>query len=293
MSNAEPPSYEQATGSTSFARRERNGITPQARRSIEDESRPLPDGWVRTFDPVSKHQFFVDTRADPPRSIWHHPYDDEEYMNSVSPEERQHLGGIMRCPSKEDISAETTDEEGDDHAHGSRGKQPLGTASSSHARGSRGLGRRMKDKLTGTTHEQRAAERQRREQQERDMYRQHQIFRRGLEAALNSGQPQYLGEDDNGVPVYLEPPGFNPGIRVRRVARLSPYIQEIFYEPPGPVPSGARYVRPDELYTGYGAYGRPGTAYNRPYGYGYGGGIGMMPLAAPLFGGMLLGGLLF
>ncbi|KAK8062325.1 hypothetical protein PG997_014422 [Apiospora hydei] len=36
-------------------------------------------------------------------------------------------------------------------------------------------------------------------------------------------------------------------------------------------------------------YGRPFGPYNRPMGMGYGGGMGMMPMALPLFGGMALG----
>jgi hypothetical protein len=123
------------------------------------------------------------------------------------------------------------------------------------------------------------------------VYRQHQIFRRGLEAAIETGQPQHLGQDDSGTDVYLEPPGYRyPGIQ--RIERISPYIQEIIYEPPGPVNRKARHLRPDPIYPGgYGPPIRPYGAYNRPYGYGYGGGTGMMPGAGPLFGGLLLGSL--
>ncbi|KAI0124433.1 hypothetical protein BJ170DRAFT_639437 [Xylariales sp. AK1849] len=289
MPEQEPPSYEQATGSATFSRRERNGIPLEARRSMEDESRPLPDGWVRTYDPKYKHQFYVDRRTDPPRAIWHHPYDDDDFINSLAPDERSRIQGLARHPSREDIATESTDEEGGHHDHG---KPHHSAHASSQSQGSRRLGRKMKDKLTGTTHEQRAAERQRREQQERDMYRQHQVFRRGLEAAIDTGQPQCLGKDDNGVSVYLEPPGSRyPG--VQRLIRISPYIQEVEYKSNGPGPPGARHIRADGIYGGYSSYGRPYNTYNRPYGNGYGGGTGMMPLAAPLLGGMLLGGILF
>ena len=96
-----PPSYESATGSSSTeptpgiarvstdepgARVDRNGIPMERRRSMEDEQRPLPPGWVRTFDPESHHQFFVDTKADPPRSIWTHPYDDEQFLSTLEDE---------------------------------------------------------------------------------------------------------------------------------------------------------------------------------------------------------------
>ncbi|KAF9518453.1 hypothetical protein BS47DRAFT_300025 [Hydnum rufescens UP504] len=35
------------------------------------DARPLPPGWIEQFD--SKAWFYVDTRASPPRSSWHHP----------------------------------------------------------------------------------------------------------------------------------------------------------------------------------------------------------------------------
>lgn len=38
--------------------------------------RPLPEGWVRQLDPNTGHHFYVDTKANPPKSIWQHPYDD-------------------------------------------------------------------------------------------------------------------------------------------------------------------------------------------------------------------------
>ena len=108
MSDA-PPSYETATGSNSNNNNagsssnsaaqnhdpsnhldvHRNGISPAQRRSMEDEGRPLPPGWVRQYDTNESHQFFVDTTADPPRSIWQHPYDDEQYLSTLTSEERE------------------------------------------------------------------------------------------------------------------------------------------------------------------------------------------------------------
>ena len=34
----------------------RNGISPEERRSMEDEGREMPEGWVRTYDPETHHQ---------------------------------------------------------------------------------------------------------------------------------------------------------------------------------------------------------------------------------------------
>lgn len=75
-SNDSPPTYSQATGSSTTGSRlgdkpkgASSNIPPHDRRSMEDENRDLPTGWVRTYDPKNSHQFFVDTTSNPPRSI--------------------------------------------------------------------------------------------------------------------------------------------------------------------------------------------------------------------------------
>ncbi|KAG8722911.1 hypothetical protein FRC08_000011 [Ceratobasidium sp. 394] len=55
-------------------------FTEDDRHSMEDEARPLPKGWVRDYDHANKHHFYVDTQSDPPRSIWVHPFEDEQFQ---------------------------------------------------------------------------------------------------------------------------------------------------------------------------------------------------------------------
>ncbi|KAK3296630.1 uncharacterized protein B0H64DRAFT_456014 [Chaetomium fimeti] len=266
-------------GPESLPQETRNGIPLPARRSMEDELRPLPAGWVREFDPDTQHQFFVDTMASPPRSIWHHPYDDDTYLDSLPP---------ASASNAADIAAEETDGDSD--------------ASSTSTK--RSLGRKLKDRITGTTHEQRAAERSRRAAAEHELYRQHRLLRRAMHEAMRTGRPQLLGRDENRAHLYLEPPGHTfPG--VTGVRRLSPYLSEVVYDGadgrrPGPA---GRYLRPEgDMYgMGYGGYGcgrfaggrwdRPGVEYRRVPGRGFGGGFGT-PLMMPLMGGMMMGGLM-
>ncbi|KAK1756737.1 hypothetical protein QBC47DRAFT_412108 [Echria macrotheca] len=292
-----PPSYEQATGghesdSAASAPRRRSSIPLRARRSMEDELRALPPGWIRQFDSRTQHQFFVDTRANPPRSIWHHPYDDDVYLASLSPSERQNLHPpdrrrIHPNDHRPDLAAElSTDEDGSSHSDGHGGPRQR-----------QRLGRRLKDKITGSTHEQRVAERERRDAEEREMYEQHLAFRRKMRDAITTGRPQLLGRDTRGNNVYLEPLGRGyPG--VDNIHRLSPYFSEVEYRPdrrPGPP---GRYIRPgQDMYSGGyggGGYGiggggwnRPAMAYGRPMGTGYGMGGGF--LLAPILGGVALG----
>lgn len=281
-----PPSYSAAIkpagGPTSNAHlsvpEPQNGIPPYDRRSMEDETRSLPHGWVREYDHQSHHQFFVNTLATPPRSIWHHPYDDDEYLSTLSQAERERVKNLH---SSEDEGGEYGVNDGHHHA-------PASGSSSSHPElpprqegqaEKPSLGRKLKDKLTSSTHEEREADRRARAEQERKAYEQHLHVRRQMSKAMETGQPQLLGKDRNGKDVYIEPPqgpgGFGyPGGGYG----YNPYANGP-YGPYGGMNRG---------------YGRPMGPYGRPYGGGYGGGMGMgMPLLGGLAGGALLGGLLF
>lgn len=68
----------------------------------EQDNRPLPEGWIRQWDPNYQQYFFVstpersslnrnssfpfpvqvDTRANPPHSLWDHPLDDPQYRKA-------------------------------------------------------------------------------------------------------------------------------------------------------------------------------------------------------------------
>ncbi|KAL2073983.1 hypothetical protein VTL71DRAFT_7761 [Oculimacula yallundae] len=253
----------------------RNGIPPFDRRSMEDEFRDLPSGWTRQYDQQSHHQFFVDTRTNPPRSIWHHPYDDEQYLSSLSQDERARIQSLHRVPTPADLNAESS---GDDEPSSSHPPLPPRSNDTEKISGAHKIGRRMKDKLTSSTHEEREVQRRQREEQERQAYQRHLHIRRQMSKAMETGQPQLLGKDRNGKDVYIEPPqmpsGY-PGYQ-RGGYGYNPYNQ-------GPYgPYGGQNVR----------YMRPAYPYGRPYGGGYGGGFGL-PLVGGLAGGALLGGLLF
>jgi len=289
-----PPPYEAATkpGPSKFldVPQARNGITPAHRRSMEDEQRPLPNGWVRSYDKESNHQFFVDTRSDPPKSIWHHPYDDEEYLRSLSPQERENVTRLHRSVSLKDIAAESSDEEGHHSSQkpsrggaGSNAAGPSGTTGAAgtaafaeeQPKGLHKFGRKMKDRVTNSTHEEREKERAQRAEEEQQAFQQHLAYRKAMSRALQTGQPQFLGKGRDGHDIYIESPNGPP---IPNGARgYNPYSSGPYADP------NARFVRPN-------------MPYNRPMGYGYGGGYGF-PLAAPMMGGLLggamLGGLMF
>lgn len=292
-----PPSYEQAAGRGRSNNLEvpqtRNGISPGRRRSMEDEQRSLPQGWVRQYDETSHHQFFVDTTKEPPRSIWHHPYDDEEYLKTLSPGERDRVTRLHHSVSLKDIAAESSDDEAGPSSskgkplRGGAGSDAAGPSSSSSANPHTGMlpprsepnptglhkyGRKLKDRVTGSTHAEREKERTQRAQEEQQAYQAHMALRRAMSKAIQTGQPQFLAKDPQGHDVYIEPPN---GPAIPAGARgYNPYANGVYTNP------NARFVRPD-------------YPYNRPYGYGYGGGYGFPLFGGALLGGALLGGLLF
>jgi len=255
---------------------------------MEDEQRPLPEGWVRQWDDKEKHQFFVDTKATPPRSIWHHPYDDETYLGTLSSEQRERIQEAERERLYHDHSD-------DESARPSSSKQSA-TGVPAHATGAssfdqelpprpaqsdphakKGFSEKMKEKLTGLTKEERAEMKRQQEEEERRYYQAHMKFRECLQRAQMTGQPQFFAKDRNGKDIYIEPPSTGYGGMGQRAYGggygYNPYTSGPYSSP------NARFVR-------------PGYPYNRPYGPGTGGGMGL-PIAGGLMGGMMLGGLLF
>ncbi|VBB76547.1 Putative protein of unknown function [Podospora comata] len=245
--NNETNSTSSGTISTTTALQHKDAIPMQARRSMEDELRPVPSGWVREFDPDTHHQFFVDTNYNPnPRSIWHHPHDDSEFLSSLNEAEKDKVRLQISetvLDSADDLSDEPTDDSGSD-------------SKSSDTSGKRSLARKLKDTLTGTTHDERVSARAERALKEKEMYRQHRILRRGMATAMHTSRPAFLGKDENRTHMYLEAPGHTfPGVADAKP--ISPYLDEIIYDE-----SEYGYSKPK------GRYLRPGS---KMYGFGYGG----------------------
>jgi hypothetical protein len=294
-----PPSYAVATGSSATSQPTQSSHlevpAPQAasRKSMEDEARPLPTGWIRQWDTKEHHQFYVDTKADPPRSIWVHPLDDEETWNSLSSEEKERLQAEEAKLQHPDVS--TSDGKGSHsdtkgpidsksstsqapHEHFPTELPPRSSQSQPHVTGQpqkKGFTERLKDKVTGMTHEEREQSRAQRAEEERQYYEMHARFRTALHRAQMTGQPQWFAKDRDGKDIFIEPPAqpgyggyggrYGPG-----GMGYNPYTSGPYSNP------NARFVRPNY------AYGRPG----------YGGGLAL-PVAGGLLGGALLGGLLF
>lgn len=282
-----PPSYAVATGSSTTSTstaphasshlevpKQKNGIPALARRSMEDLQRPLPEGWVRSYDPKENHQFFVNTKEDPPKSYWEHPLDIPEVVRSLSSEERERLQEEEdKLRQQRPHSADHSEDEG--HASHHQVPLPPRPTTTSKAQREKTLGEKLKDKVTGTTHEERVRDRARREEEERRYYEAHMKLRQAMQKAMITGQPQFFAKDRDGKDIYVEPPAgpaYGYGGYGSGGYGINPFAQGPYYANPRVV--------------------RPGYPYNRPYGT-YGGGGAGLPIAGGLLGGMLLGGLMF
>lgn len=209
---------------------------------------------MRQYDSETHHQFFIDTTASPPRSIWSHPYDDEQYLSTLSPAEREKVTRLHRSVSLADIEAESSDDDThrpqqqQQHAELPPRKSP-NDANDANPTGIHKFGRRMKDKLTHSTHAERERARQQRAEQERRAYEAHLRARDAMARALRTGEPQFLGKDTDGRDVYIEPPNGPAAAALPRGAYgYSPYAQ------------GGAYANPNARFV------RPAQPYERPYG---------------------------
>ncbi|KAI9460992.1 hypothetical protein BJY52DRAFT_1203671 [Lactarius psammicola] len=108
------------------------------------EQPPLPYGWVQEFDPNTNHPFWVDTKADPPRAIWTHPYEDEQYLRE-HPEVREKVGSLAQQQDSKDSSTKPARRHSfNGHDSASKGKEK------------RGFFGKLKDKAIGTKEEREA-----------------------------------------------------------------------------------------------------------------------------------------
>lgn len=259
-----PPSYETAIADDPAAG---SNIPPEHRRSMEDEQRELPEGWVRQFDTQHNHQYFVDTRQEPPRSVWHHPYDDEDYLKTLSSEERKRIENLHQGP--EHIKAGSA-HEGDQAGPSTTTHGVASSSTSDEPHGFHKFGRKLKDKVTMSTHEEREAERQDRARKEQEAYEIHRHMRQAMVRAVQTGQPQFLFKDREGRDVYIEPP---QGPRAPPGAHgYNPYTQGPYSQP------NARFIRP-----GYDYARPPRMGYNQGMALGFLGGA----LPAGLIGATL------
>ncbi|KAL7422381.1 hypothetical protein Q5752_003027 [Cryptotrichosporon argae] len=270
------------------------GLDEDGRRSMDDERRDLPEGWVRCFDPKEQHHFYVDTRTK--RATWVHPYDDAEFLRSLPRSHPAHPDSheaqAVRKRSEDEKTlldkARAAEAAGGAGAPGPSGAAATSSAVTGKVKGAqtatnahgdahgdehdRNWFQKKKDQLIGTKEERAQAKGDKRRQRK-------EAHERALKA-----QADYIKRRDELIKKQLQN---DPSIRMY-------YAGDPFAYAPPLTP----YSRTGGLYSSPYGYGYSG-GYGRRYGYGYGGyggygglggGYGMgMGMMGGLAGGLLLG----
>jgi hypothetical protein len=99
----------------------------------------------------------VDTKADPPRAIWTHPYDDEQYLRE-HPEVREKVESLAQQAESKDSST-SKPRRHSFNGHDSTTMVPENDTtqdSSKKGKGKRGFFGKLKDKAIGTKEEREA-----------------------------------------------------------------------------------------------------------------------------------------
>jgi hypothetical protein len=156
---------------------------------MQSERYPLPFGWIKEFDQTSGLPFYVrsppslsagipdtdlhsprkvDTKADPPRSIWTHPYEDEGYLKA-HPDVREKIGAGGFGGSESNLRPPSFEESQRRHSFGGASSSSKPQATSTPAaklskRKDRGFLGKLKDKTIGTK-EEREAEKKRKQEE--------------------------------------------------------------------------------------------------------------------------------
>lgn len=310
---------------------------------------PPPYGWIMEVDPRTSHPYYVstsdktslsqllahvsstfldaqvDTKATPPRAIWVHPYEDEQYL-SEHPEVRQKIEKAMKQHMPEDTDSDghgmpSADERRHSYSAGSSSTstrpgptsgtpRPASTDSleqTGKGKEKRGFFGKMKDKAIGTKEEREAYKREKARvcslwlhspeggvlmsfalQVDEERRKAYVEAVKRQQAEYQKRQAEYdrqYGGRRTGYNTAYGPPQGTPGYGSSAFAPGNRYGSY-----------GGRYGGGGYGYSGYdNGYGRSG--YGNSYGNGYGrsgggfGGAGL-PILGGLAGGLLLGDLL-
>jgi hypothetical protein len=101
----------------------------------------------------------VDTKADPPRAIWTHPYDDDQYLQE-HPEVREKVSSAKQQESKDSPSSKPRRHSFNGQDSGSMVPNDDEASPNSKGKGKRGFFGKLKDKAIGTKEERDAYKRE-------------------------------------------------------------------------------------------------------------------------------------
>ncbi|KAF7339580.1 hypothetical protein MSAN_02172500 [Mycena sanguinolenta] len=165
--------------------------------------RPLPYGWITQVDPNSGHTFWVDTKATPPRSIWVHPLDDEQYLREHPEAREKHSHAADQMSPQYSAPPTPAPTPGSSSGHAS-------TGGPSGPKKKQGFLGKLKDKmmeLRERRHQEMLAQQaemyQRQQQQQQQMYAQQQMYPQQPQYGYAPPQQQRSGFGGGGMAMPL------------------------------------------------------------------------------------------
>lgn len=182
------------------------------------------------------------------------PYDEEQCLRTSDQSKRKRVRGLNRMTSRRDTRRASN-------------LTPRGTSSPETGRrpSSQSIPSKILDKLTNTTHEERAERRKSIADQERKIVQMHDAIQR----AWKTGRPEFARRDSNGKDIYALPPG-DSIIKDDAVANHEAFANSraVFITP--------KNLTPNPTQNGYAG------PHSRPIGYGSGAALGSIGMSGGL-----------
>ncbi|TDL28596.1 hypothetical protein BD410DRAFT_893577 [Rickenella mellea] len=174
---------------------------------MDNDNRPLPYGWVKQFDSNYNRPFYVDTKATPPRSIWVHPYEDEQYLRD-HPEVREKIGRPSSAEGYRPPPGPPTPQRPASY-NGDADKGKPGSSTGKLQKDKRGFFGKLKDKAVGTKEEREAARLAEQRMMEERRRRMQEAAAQGR-FPQGPGYPQQAGFSQGGFHQGYPQPGYYP-----------------------------------------------------------------------------------
>ncbi|KAL5495373.1 hypothetical protein ACEPAI_836 [Sanghuangporus weigelae] len=152
------------------------------------EESPLPYGWIKEYHEQYQQHYYVDTKADPPRSIWVHPYEDEQFLRE-HPDVREKVGSKYGRPSG---APPPFDSRSSSYRNEVAGPS-ASTSDRDKEKEKRSFFAKLKDKAIGTKEEREAQRRLEEEQRQRALEARRQMMIQRQQAYGNRFPQQGLG----------------------------------------------------------------------------------------------------
>jgi hypothetical protein len=203
-----PPSYATVTATSGFNIQPYQDVSDKPRQRLEDKNRLPPEEQIQHPGGKKWHRLLIERTQKATKSTTGPLCDETQHpkvLPTVQGQEPDSKSAIS--DTNTNSSSSYADDESDSDDASTIIPEKRGVRVNIGFPGSIVmLGRKLKDRMTHTTHEEREMTRRLRAAERERVLRWEHKIRRTMSKAMDSGQPQYLHTDGDGMDVYVEPP---------------------------------------------------------------------------------------